>query len=302
MLTVDQIGEYFRVGGYADGSDWWVLLPHSRDEFSYGIAGPAHVWYAERSGRIHILHALDRQPLATLQLEGYSPTGLRVPVTASRDGRWLYVLEWLGAVAPGQGRVHVVDVSAGAVTAVHGPLPARYGDRPHERPDGRLLLPTLRQSLVLLDPMTGEWTESTVPGAPGAGNFWNQGSPDGRYWIRFDPAALPLHEATPGFLARLRGKTNTERRYGLTLQIWEAFPLRFLMKTQRCRRAAHFGTPWRPRKPAARGRSTRPRRAPPTSRLSPRTTPRGKSSRRTSRVSNAGSVSQRGSRTGTRSG
>jgi hypothetical protein len=41
MLTVDQIGEYLRVGGYADGSDWWVLLPHSRDEFSYGIAGPA---------------------------------------------------------------------------------------------------------------------------------------------------------------------------------------------------------------------------------------------------------------------
>jgi hypothetical protein len=41
-----------------------------------------------------------------------------------------------------------------------------------------------------------------------------------------------VHETTPGFLARLRGEEQkTERRYGVTLQIWEAFPLRFLRKT-----------------------------------------------------------------------
>ena len=224
MLTVEQLGEYLRVAGYPDGSDWWVLLPHGRNEFSYGITGPAYVWYAERAGRLHILNAAGRQWLATVELEGYSPQSARVPVTASREGRRFYILEWLGAVAPGQARVHVVDIPAGAVTAVHGPLPARFGDPPQERPDGRLLLPTLRQSLVLLDPTTGEWAESAVPGAPGAGNFWHQGSPDGRYWIRVDPAALPVHETTPGFLERLRGdKKKAERRYGLTVQIGKRF-------------------------------------------------------------------------------
>ena len=233
MLSVEQIGEYLRVAGYPDGSDWWMPLPHGRAEFSYGVAGSTHAWYSERGGRVYILDALSRRQLAKVQLEGYSPTGgvLTPPLTVSRDGRRLYALQWPSAIGQDQGRVHVIDVSAGAVVAVHGPLPARLAGRPLERPDGRLLLPTSRQSLVLLDLTTGEWSESAVPGPPGAGNFWTNGSPDGRYWIRFDPAALPVHETAPSFLERLRGEKKTERRYGLTLQIWEAFPLRFLRKT-----------------------------------------------------------------------
>ena len=232
MLTVHQVGEYLLVAGYPDGSDRWILLPHGRPEF-YGVAEPAHVWYGDRDGRLHILDALSRRRVAAIQLEGYSPTGiLTLPVTVSRDGRRLYVLQWLGAVGQDQGRIHVIDVSAGSVIAVHGPLPANIGGRPLERPDGRLLLPTRRQSLVLLDVTTGQWTESAVPGPPGMANFWTNGSPDGRYWIRFDPAALPVHETTPDFLERLRGeKKKAERRYGLTIQIWEAFPLRFVRRT-----------------------------------------------------------------------
>ena len=230
MLTITQIDEYLRVAGYPDGGDWWILLPHGRRDFSYGVAGAAHVWYGERTGRVHLIDALGRRDLATVQLEGQWPNGfvLPLPVTVSRDGRMLFVL---GPIGQGQGRVHVIDVSAGRVVAVHGPLPARLGGRPLERADGRLLLPTHHQSLVLLDLTTGTWTESAVPGQAGAANFWTDGSPDGRYWIRFDAAALPVHETTPGLLERLRGaKTKPERRYGVTIQIWEAFPLRFVRR------------------------------------------------------------------------
>ena len=231
MLTIDQIGEYLRVAGYADGTDWWVLLPHARLEFYYGVAGPEHVWYGERGGRLHILHAPSRRRIATVQLEGFSPTDARpVPVSASRDGRRLFVLQWLGPAGPTEARVHVVDVSAGAVVAVHGGLPALRGDPPAERPAGRLLLPTLRQSLVLLDPATGEWEESRVSGDSGEAHL-SSGSPDGRYWIRVDPASLPVHESTPGLLDRLLGeKKKIERRYGVTVQVWEAFPLRFVRR------------------------------------------------------------------------
>jgi hypothetical protein len=232
-LTVAQIGEYLRVTGYPDGTDWWILLPHGRPEFSYGLAGSAHVWYGDRSGRVCILDASSRRQLAIVELEGYARTGvLTLPVTVSRDGRRLYVIRRLGATDKDQGRVCVIDVAAGTVISVHGPLPMHLGARPLERPDGRLLLPTPRQSLVLLDPFSGEWKESAVPGPPGAENFYSHGSPDGRYWIRFDPAALPVHETTPGFFERLRGeKKKAERRYGVTLPIWEAFPLRFVGRT-----------------------------------------------------------------------
>jgi hypothetical protein len=176
MLTVDRFDEYLRVAGYPDGSDWWVLIPDARDyERWCGLAGPEHVWYVERNGRLHILHAPSRRRVATLQLEGFSPIHTApAPLTASLDGRSLYFVQWLGPSGHGMGRVHVIDISAGAVTAVHGPMPAQFSLRPVERSDGRLLLPTVRQSLVLLDPATGAWSESAVPGAPGAGNFWSQ--------------------------------------------------------------------------------------------------------------------------------
>ena len=235
MPTIEQFGEYLRVAGYPDGSDWWIPLPTSPPYQRWcGPAGPEHVWYGERDGRLHILHAPSRRTVATLQLEGLSAIlgpPQAAPLIASRDGRRLYYVQWIGPSAPGLGRVHVIEISTGAAIAVHGPLPVQFVLRPFERSDGRLLIATARQSLVLLDPTTGEWTESAVPGAPGAGNFWSQGSTDGRYWVRQDPAALPVHEPAPGFLDRLRGETKTERRYGLTLQIWEAFPLRFVRKT-----------------------------------------------------------------------
>jgi len=237
MLTIEQIGEYFRVAGYPDGSDWWVPLPHARPKFVYGVAGPEHVWYGDwngdRDARLYILHAPSRRRSASVQLEGLPSSAVRsVRVTASRDGRRIYVLQSLGPGDATEGRVHVVDVPAGAVVAVHGGFPAPGGVPPVERPDGRLLLATLRQSLVLLDPTTGDWEESGTQGDPGGPDFLS-GSPDGRYWIRFDPTSLPVHESTPGLLDRLFGdkKANqVERRYGVTVQVWEAFPLRFVRR------------------------------------------------------------------------
>src|SRR5829696_8887882 len=98
MLTVDKFGEYLRVAGYADGSDWWVLLPHHAHlGFGPGVAGPEHVWHGEGDGRLHILHAPSRRESATVQLEGVPEWAARwMPVLASRDGRRLYCLHWLG--------------------------------------------------------------------------------------------------------------------------------------------------------------------------------------------------------------
>jgi hypothetical protein len=87
MLTVDRFDEYLRVAGYPDGSDWWVLIPDARDyERWCGLAGPEHVWYVERNGRVHILHAPSRRRVAQARrsvLRG----GQRLSVLAGR-GRY----------------------------------------------------------------------------------------------------------------------------------------------------------------------------------------------------------------------
>ena len=231
MLTVEQFGAYLRIAGYADGTDWWVQLDGRGVLFGYGVVGPEHVWYGERDGRVHVLYTPSRRESATVQLPDVSEWSARsMRVLVSRDERRLYFIEWAGPGAPAQGRVHVVDVAAGALVAVLGGLPVLNPVGPLEHPDGQLLLPTIRQSLVLLDAATGSWEESAGPGHPGAANF-QSGSPDGRYWIRSDFRAFPVHESTPSFLDRLLGnKKQVERRYGVTVQIWEAFPLRFVRR------------------------------------------------------------------------
>ena len=46
MLTVEQFGEYLRVTGYADSSDWWVLMSEAHYYQRWcAVAGPEHVWY-----------------------------------------------------------------------------------------------------------------------------------------------------------------------------------------------------------------------------------------------------------------
>ena len=78
MPTVEEFGEYLRV------------------------ARPEHVWYGGRDGQLHILHAPCAGRVATLQPEGFSPMqNVPAPLVASRDGRRLYFLQWIGpSVAP----------------------------------------------------------------------------------------------------------------------------------------------------------------------------------------------------------
>jgi len=225
MLKVEQVVEYLRVTGYADGSDWLFLPTHPPNR-GFGIAGPGSVWTCSASGRLELFDANARRRTASIELGELSRGIGQLPLTVSRDGRSLFLRQ---GVSLTESLLKIVDISAGEITAVHEALPASMWWAPLERPDGKLLLAQEYASLILLDPVTGAREESRLPGNGLTGFI--TASPTGRYWIRFDQASLPVRDESPGMIGRLFGKRDSERRYGLTVQLWEAFPLRFMHRT-----------------------------------------------------------------------
>ena len=220
--TIERVDVGVTVTGYSDGSQW-SFLPELPPE-SVGVAGPEHVWCCDRRGMLHVLHAPARTLVATVALgEVHRTPGA---IWVSRDGRRLYALVRDG----GDTALTVIDVATGHVDARYTGLPAIVLAGPVERPDGRVLLSALGLRIVSLDPHTGEQQESTIPddlsGEPG----FVSASPDARWWLRFDRAVLPTHEAVPGLVDRWLGRKPGQRRYGLTFQLWEAFPLRFVRR------------------------------------------------------------------------
>ncbi|MDF1502968.1 hypothetical protein [Roseisolibacter sp. H3M3-2] len=221
--AIERFGEYVRVSGLPDG-DWWVLTGE-RGDAGQGIAGAEHAWVGSREGRIHLLHLPTRR-VDVVTLEGMASWGWRPEAVApSRDGRRLYVVEAQGRVRRDADRLHVVDLRAASVTT-HAGLPSLRWVAPVERPDGALLIPTLHGGLLLIDAATGAHELSEA--APGAASTpFLTGSPDGRWWVRVDPASPTVHDEAPGLLARLLDtRKQAVRRYGVAVQLWEALPLR----------------------------------------------------------------------------
>jgi hypothetical protein len=140
----------------------------------------------------------------------------------------------------GSGRrsLKIIDVASGIIASSHDGF--QRGSRAAvEVADGRLLISfvvlnddwTARaQGMVLFDPATGEHQTSEIAISDLASDFdFQTSSPDGRYWIKSDLTMLPVRDVGPGIAGRFFGGKR-ERYYGVTVQLWEAFPLRFVRR------------------------------------------------------------------------
>jgi hypothetical protein len=227
MLKVERILEYLRITGYPDGSEW-LFLPTRPADRGFGTAGPTHIWTCHSTGLFELFDANTRRRTTIIELGALSPAVTHIPLTVSRDGQSLFILQGLGST---ETHLKIVDIASGKVTAAHAGLPPMMWRAPIERHDGRLLLAQRGASLILLDPTTGTREDSQVSGNAAPPGFIGA-SPSGRYWLRFDQTSLPVRQDSAGMIGRLLGKqTDEEPRYGLTVQVWEAFPLRFLHRT-----------------------------------------------------------------------
>jgi len=101
-----------------------------------------------------------------------------------------------------------------------------------ERPNGKLLIEVCshytvapKLGLLLIDPATGQREESWSDNSEERFGFISH-SPDGRWWLRLDHTRLPVLDEEIPLWSRLLGH-KPERYYGVSMQLWEAFPLRF---------------------------------------------------------------------------
>ena len=226
MLSIEslELGDGFLVTGYADGTDWMVYVGGGLlREGPYGIMADRYVYLLARRNptdgrqRLRIWDCIARCQIHAIDLDCE-----RAPLTRSRDGRHAYIFARTNFL--------IVDIPAGRIVRQHAPVPVCF-EKAIERDDGKLIYQvTEYQSpmagLVLLDPVTGTFesdmhdtglrTKYTSPG-------WKCPSPDGRYWLRHDVNVLPVH-----FISGPDQKQ--ERVYGITLQLWEAYPLKFVRR------------------------------------------------------------------------
>ncbi len=229
MFRIEPVDDCYRIAGYADGSDW--LLPPGRHRAqSHGLVAADHVWLYDDNAELHIFNATARRRVATLAIGEKHQFGHSCKVSLSRDEQKLYAL-----VARKDDHVlHIVDPKSGKIAASHiglrGCLRAAT-----ERPDGKLLIEVCshhtaapKLGLVLLHPATGRREESWSDNSEERFGFIGH-SPDGRWWLRLDRTRLPVFDDEIPFWSRLVGR-KPERYYGVSMQLWEAFPLRFVRR------------------------------------------------------------------------
>jgi cytochrome oxidase Cu insertion factor (SCO1/SenC/PrrC family) len=241
MFALEPVTDnYFRITGYADGDDW-LMTSGKRQIRARDLAASQYLWFYNDLAELRIFDAAERRSIATLAIGNKEKFGEGTRISQSRDGTKLYAL----VSKTEHQELHVIDPSRGEIAASYDGFPPGWRLAAIERPDAKLLIPTAvhkpespKQGLVLFDPATGEREESWVPFyadkedyafAFGFHHLDNCHSPDGRWWLRPDRTVFPVLDTTPGLIGRLQGQ-KPERYYGLTLQLWEAFPLRFVRR------------------------------------------------------------------------
>ena len=113
MFSIQSFDEYFRVVGYADGGDWLVTPgPHSIR--SYGIAED-HLWVYDEHADLHIFNMPRRCRAAKLAIGEKHKFGHSCLISASGNGRLLYVL----VAQEKTYALKIVDPADGKVTATH---------------------------------------------------------------------------------------------------------------------------------------------------------------------------------------
>jgi hypothetical protein len=228
MLQVRPIDGHFVVIGYPDGSDW-IFEGGGR----FGTIGPDKGLMWQLNDSSVRLFDLARRLLVKEIECGPIDVG-KAGACTTADGKQLYLVHPLKNE---QNQIEgseliVVDLDRGAVVARKSGLPGNYDHGFEVMSDGALLLAGLARgddglvslfTRVDLNDFSTSESALVIPRIPDGYKSirWFAHSPGGKWWLRLDHTHLPMveHSPYPGAAAR--------KYYGLTMQIWSAFPLRF---------------------------------------------------------------------------
>ena len=144
-------------------------------------------------------------------------------------------------------KLTVIDITNGQIVAFHDNLPAGSIWDSRVDADGTIITPVrgvyegdiptrkpldqggeIKIGLMKIHPQKGN-TDLEVISAPMWAGF-SAPSESGRYWLNSDPTSIPMRTfRTPVQERKFFGKKTEEKVYfGTTIQIWQAFPLKFI--------------------------------------------------------------------------
>ncbi len=232
MFTVEESDRCLFVRGYADGSHWTFRSPGC--EFGLGVSGQ-RIWAYGMSGRLSIYDAVNRREVDRFNFKPFdypTPFGWSV---ASHDGRCVNLVERIGEkwhTGTAQPvRLRVIDLYDCRIIAEHIIRSELSPANLAARHDGKLVwqwYETNRLVQTLVDPMSGHQDVAVVATTRehDVANYrFLSISPDGRYWVRPDRRQIEVLEtAGSGF------SSAAEPLYGLGMELWEGFPLRFVRR------------------------------------------------------------------------
>ncbi|MDV3455818.1 hypothetical protein RZN05_02390 [Sphingomonas sp. HF-S4] len=238
MFETEIIGGHIVVTGYRDGSEW-IFEAWGRA----GTAGPdgALLWQISSEGKLATYDIPTRAQLGEAQLGAVESGAVILPV-ASRNALHIVRKVETDKLARDGRKIVYAEVSTIDLDALEilnrGSYPIGGFDRDvMVMPDDAILITgeEVRYDAQggsehgaffgRIDPATRDFADSFLPLAKIPATYararWAGHSPDGRWWLRFDHTHFPMVE-------RSRGPGQPVRTYyGLTFQLWSAFPLHF---------------------------------------------------------------------------
>lgn len=206
----------------SEDAEGWIINAGYRT----GLFGPekARFWQLLKDGTLRLGDPATRSFFASHRIGLQKPEQLHVFAGES--------CLWIVPHDAAQGDAVVFDLNSATIIARIPNLSCRQYSLGRVNPEGALIIQGSRRiddglysELTYADPVSSEVRTCRVvcpklPDTYVSLDFF-QASPSGRYWLRLDHTHFPVveHSETPGAPPR--------RYYGLTVQVWSAFPLTF---------------------------------------------------------------------------
>jgi hypothetical protein len=206
-----------------ESAEGWIINSGYRS----GLFGPdkARFWQLIKDGTLRLGEPATRTFFASRKIDLEKPENLHVFAGET----YLWIVPYDAA----QGDAIVFDLNNASITARIPNLFCREFSLGRVTPEGALITQDLSRvddvfysELVYADPVSSEVQKSRAVCQKVTVNTYMfldffQSSPDGRYWLRMDYTNFPVFEysETLGTAPRLY--------YGLTVQVWSTFPLKF---------------------------------------------------------------------------
>jgi len=234
MLIISKDLQIVRVVRTSDSDEWLVCPWRSAHLHDVGVAGPNHFWaFSAQASELQIYCFDARSKIATVKT-GYDYIQGRTTVKATKRGDQIYAVTTGANQRRGQSNILAIETCTGRILddLKDHPLSPGSGESCwiYERSDGSIMFPIegetpsarkTRVGFLSYHPSSQSHRALSVADHSNSGSLGCV-SPSGKYALRWDCAAFPVKQIA------------ATTQLGLTVQLWECDPVKFVRRLQVC--------------------------------------------------------------------